>query len=127
MELLDFLKENYPGIFIVLLIFREPIIKAIGAKFPALVSAWVADKEDKREHSQEVDTLTLQDKLAASEYERKQQAAREKEYWNIINKMVKFSQDVLTQKIDDSETNVLDMLGEIKEHLVKMSESFNGK
>ncbi len=118
---MEYLQENFPIIALLVFVFKEPIIKSIGSKFPFLVSAWVENKIDKREFIQEQDTLQLQDKLKAGEIERQQQVKREKEYWNIINRMVNFSQEVLTKQITDTESLILDELKSIKSILIKIS------
>jgi len=121
---MDWLQENFPVIALLVILFKEPIIKAIGLKFPFMMTSWVDDKVDRREFEQEEGRATLQDKLAASESERNLQSKREKEYWNIINRMVVFSQEILTQKIDDSENSILSELKIVRDVLLKMSEQF---
>ena len=119
---MEYLQANFPLIAVLIFVLKEPIIKTVGAKFPFLVSAWVDDKIDRREYGQEKDTLLLQEKLRASEFNREQSAGREKEYINILKGMVNFSQEIWAKQIVDTENTILSELKLIRKVLIKLSE-----
>lgn len=123
--ILEYAKENFPVLAVLLIllnIFKEPVGKILAGRFSFLASAWVKDREDKREFGQEQAALALASKLSDSEHERELQAKRELEYWNIINRMVSFSQEVLMEKVGESKSEILMELKSVKKILNRMAE-----